>query len=168
MALFPQSAIVLVAWCLLYAFDAHAGQARTARGLFVETAGHRAELTAYAKLAESGGLQMSSGRLEDVPAIALSHDVRIICRLPNWQPSRVLVGSAAVFEESGSELRELRVAVRRVDVSAFELHVTTFDQPGEMARVLASAKVHPREPAYLFVVMTSGESTRFYPVRLTR
>jgi hypothetical protein len=168
MALFPQSAIVLVVLCLLSAFDVYAGQARTARGLFVETSGHRAELTAYAEAVESGGLQMASGRLENVPAIALSRDVRIFCRLPNWQPSRVMLGSAAVFEENGGELRELQVAVRRVDVSAFEVHVTTFEHPGEVARLLAAAQVRPQEPAYLFVVMTSGDSERFYPVRLKR
>jgi hypothetical protein len=165
MALLPLSAIVLAVLCLLPG-DLPGHEEQTTRGLFIGTSTSRVELTAFAEPMPGSHLRMTNGGLEKVPTVVPSADVRIFCRMPGWQPSRIMLGSAAVFEEDDVETRTLPFAVRRVDGFASVVRVASLEDSGAVARLLASVHAAEDNSAYLFVVMFSSGLMRYYPVRL--
>jgi len=152
-----------IAWVL--APDACiAGQGGYATGVFVGTQHGPIELTAYAEVVTNGQLRMAKGSRENIPTLL---DIqRVLCNLPNWQPGAVMVANEEIFINEKAERRELRFAVRRLNISALELRVEDLERRDSLARLLQGVGASEKSPAYAFVVMVGNGMSRFYPFRV--
>jgi hypothetical protein len=133
-------------------------------GVFVGTPDGPIELTAYAEVATNGQLRMAKGSLENVPT--LSDVQRILCNLPNWQPGAIFVATQEIFRDERAERREVRFALRRLNVSALELRVEDIERKDSLAELVQSVGASEKSPAYVFVVMATNGLSRFYPFRV--
>jgi len=159
--------VIVVAVLSLLVTSTVAGQQRqTIRGLFIGTRADRVELTAFAEATHGRRLRMAKGALEDVPAITPSSALRIFSSLPNWQPSGVVLGTAAVFTEDNSETRTLPFASRMINVFASEVRVVDLERPERVAQLLQTVEASGDNPGYVFVVMFSHGMIRYFPVGL--
>jgi hypothetical protein len=112
----------------------------------------------------SGQLRLSAGSFEDVPAVDRVH--RILCSLPLWKPTLVWAATRGIFTNEYVERRQLRYAVRQVNIYAIELRVAEVEAPERAARLARDLGATDDNPAYLFVTMTNGSVTREYMVEL--
>ena len=133
-------------------------------GVFVGTEHGPIELTAYAEVVTNGQLRMARGSFENVPT--LSDVQRILCNLPNWVPSAIFVGTQELFRDERAERREVRFAVRRLNVSALELRVDDVERRDRLADLVRSVGATEKSPAYVFIAMTTNGLERFYPFRV--
>ena len=133
-------------------------------GVFVGTQDGPIELTAYAEAVTNGQLRMAKGSLENVPT--LSDVQRVLCNLPNWEPGAIFVATQEMFRDERAERREVRFAMRRLNISALELRVEDIEQKDRLAEILRSVGASDRSPAYVFIVMTTNGLNRFYPFRV--
>ena len=133
-------------------------------GVFIGTPDGPIELTAYAEVVTNGQLRMARGSLENVPA--LSDVQRILCNLPNWQPGAVFVATQDIFRDERAERRDVRFALRRLNISALELRVEDIERKDRLAALVRSVRASDTSPAYVFIVMTTNGLNRFYPFRV--
>lgn len=144
-----------------------AGQAQTASyvpGVFAGTPEGPIELRAWAEATTSGQLRMASGTLEDVPT--LPEVQRILCNLPNWRPTFVLIASEAIFRDERAERRALPFAVRRINTSAIEVRIVDVERKDRLAARLRNVRASDQAPGYVFINMSSNGLERFYPFRV--
>ena len=130
-------------------------------GIFVGTPHGPIELTAYAEVGTNGQLRMAKGARQNVPT--LSDIQRLLCNLPNWQPGAVMIANEDIFMNEKAERRELRFAVRRLNISALELKVEDLERSERLAQLMQGVGASERSPAYVFVVMVGNGMSRFYP-----
>jgi hypothetical protein len=142
------------------------GEQAPPRGLFIGTRVNRVQLTAFATPIDGQRLQMAGGTLDDIPVISPSTGLRVFSAMPNWRPTAIVVGNAAVFGQGRVITRPVPFIARTIAPFALELRVTGLEDPGALARLVASVNGSGDEVAYLFVVMSSNGSTRHFPVRL--
>ena len=133
-------------------------------GIFVGTPHGPIELTAYAEVGTNGQLRMAKGAPQNVPT--LSDIQRLLCNLPNWQPGAVMIANEDIFMNEKAERRELRFAVRRLNISALELKVEDLERSERLAQLMQGVGASERSPAYVFVVMVGNGMSRFYPFRV--
>jgi hypothetical protein len=133
-------------------------------GLFVGTQHGPVELTAYAEVVTNGQLRMAKGSFENVPT--LSDVQRVLCNLPNWDPGAIFVATQEIFRDERAERREVRFAIRRLNISALELRVEDIERQDRLADLVRSVGASDRSPAYVFIVMTTNGLNRFYPFRI--
>ena len=133
-------------------------------GVFVGTPHGPVELTAYAEVVTNGQLRMARGSFENVPT--LSDVQRILCNVPNWQPGAIFVATQDIFRDERAERREVRFALRRLNVSALELRVEDIERPDRLADLVRSVGASQQSRAYVFIVMTTSGLSRFYPFRV--
>ena len=133
-------------------------------GLFVGTPHGPVELTAYAEVVTNGQLRMAKGSFENVPT--LSDITRVLCNLPNWEPSAIFVATQEMFRDERAERREVRFAIRRLNISALELRVEDIERQDRLAALVRSVGASDSSPAYVFIVMTTNGLNRFYPFRV--
>jgi hypothetical protein len=132
--------------------------------VFVGTSHGPIELTAYAEVATNGQLRMAKGSLGNIPALS---DVQLIlCNMPNWQPGAIFVSTQEIFRDERAERREVRFALRRLNISALELRVEDIERKDRLAELVRSVGASEESPAYVFVVMTTSGLNRLYPFRV--
>jgi hypothetical protein len=136
------------------------------RGLFIGTRVHRIRLTAFAEPIAGHRLRMANGKLDAIPVIAPAAGLRVFSAVPNWQPSSIVLGNTAIFNDGQVTTRTLPVVGRQIAPFALELRVPDLEDPGAVARLIASVNALGDKFAYLFVVMSSNGVTRYFPVRL--
>jgi hypothetical protein len=107
---------------------------------------------------------MAKGSLENVPT--LSDAQRLLCNLPNWEPQAIFVATQHIFRDDRAERREVRFALRRLNISALELRVEDIERKDRLAELVRSVGGSEESPAYVFVVMTTNGLNRFYPFRV--
>jgi hypothetical protein len=133
-------------------------------GVFVGTLHGPIELTAYAEVVTNGQLRMAKGSFENVPTLA---DVqRVLCNLPNWEPGAIFVATQEIFRNERAERREVRFALRRLNISALELRIEDIERQDRLAALVRSVGASASSPAYVFIVMTTNGLNRFYPFRV--
>ena len=157
-------AISVAAVCVLVSQAAVAGQGSYSHGVFVGTPHGPIELTAYAEVATNGRLRMAKGSRENIPT--LSEVLRVLCNLPNWQPGAIMIASQDIFIDEKAERRELRFAVRRLNISALELKVEDLERKDRLAQLLEGVGASETSPAFAFVVMVGNGMSRFYPFKV--
>jgi hypothetical protein len=133
-------------------------------GLFVGTQNGPVELTAYAEVVTNGQLRMAKGSFENVPT--LSDVQRVLCNLPNWEPGAIFVATQEIFRNERAERREVRFALRRLNISALELRVEDVERKDRLGDLARSVGASEQSPAYVFIVMTTNGLNRFYPFRV--
>ena len=149
---------------LAMAIAAFWAQGAYVAGVFVGTQHGPIELTAYAEVVTNGQLRMAKGSFENVPT--LSDVQRILCNLPNWEPSAIFVATQRIFSDERAERREVRFALRRLNVSALELRIEDLERHDRLAELVRSVRASDTLPAYVFIVMTTNGLNRFYPFRV--
>jgi len=108
---------------------------------------------------------MTTGTLEDAPTV---HEItRILCSLPLWKPAGILITTERIFREDRVEQRQLAFAVRKLNVYALELRVVDLERRAKIDSLLKTVRASHDAPGYAFVVLTSGDYRRYYPIRLT-
>ena len=133
-------------------------------GVFVGTEHGPIELTAYAEVVTNGQLRMAKGSLQNVPT--LSDIQRLLCNVPNWQPGAIMIANQDIFIDEKAERRDLRFAVRRLNISALELKVEDLERKDRLAQVMQGVGASEKSPAYVFVVMVGNGMSRFYPFQV--
>ena len=142
-------------------------QARYIKGVFVASPdGSIVELIAYAEARGNGSLEMSSGFLEDAPALHEVHSV--LCSEPLWRPIGMFVASSTVFRNERADLRQLSITLRQRNVYTFEVRASDPEHRDTIERIVKSLNASVDSPAYAFVVVSMrGVAARYYPIRLT-
>jgi hypothetical protein len=157
------SALLLGAEARLDPARGRAGQGYTT-GMFIATVNGHVELTAYAEVARNGQLRMAKGSLENVPTI---NDVRgILCNLPSWRPGAVLIASDLIFRDERAERREIKFAVRLLNISALEMRVEDVERKERLASLIRAVGGSEEVATYVFVVMVTNGLERLYPFRV--
>jgi hypothetical protein len=134
-------------------------------GVFIGTPHGPIELTAYAEVVTNGQLRMAKGSRENIPT--LSEIQRVLCNLPNFEPGAIMIANQDIFIDEKAERREIRFAVRRLNISALELKVEDLERKDRLAQLIQGVGASESSPAYAFVVMVgNGMSRRFYPFRV--
>lgn len=143
---------------------AEAAEQGYATGIFVATPHGPIELTAWAEVMRDGQLRMAKGSLENVPTLT---DVRgILCNLPNWRPGSVMIASEAIFRDERAERREVKFALRLMNISAFEMRVEDVERTDRLAQLVRDVRASAEVPAYVFIVMSTNGLNRLYPFRV--
>ena len=122
-----------------------ARQVGYAHGVFVGTEHGPVELTAYAEPATNGQLRMAKG---------------------GFAPSAIFVATQEIFQDERAERREVRFALRRLNISALELRVEDLERQDRLTALIQRVGASEKSPAYVFVVMTTNGLNRFYPFRV--
>jgi hypothetical protein len=152
---------------LLLAAEGGAQVVRYLDGVFVAPQGAAApiELIAYAEAYSSGVLRMQHGTLEDAPLI---HEVdRVMVSVPNWRPAAAFVASDAIFRDERAERREVKFAVRRLNVYAVELRIVDLERRAKIDSLLKSVRASYDTPGYAFIAIGSETHVKYFPIRLT-
>lgn len=122
-------------------------------------------LTAYAEFMRSGVLQIVSGSVRDIPTVTDFSYFR--CGLTGWAPKGVLVASEELFKSETAERRLLPVFLKPVAVSTVAVRVADLEKPERIAELLRAVKApEAGERAYFFLILSSGDMTRYYPFRI--
>ncbi len=103
------------------------------------------ELTAFAEVVTNGQLRMAKGSRENIPT--LSEIERVLCNLPNWEPGAIMIANQAIFLDDKAERRELRFAVRRLNISALELRVEDLERKDRLAQWIQGVGASETSPA---------------------
>ena len=133
-------------------------------GVFVATPDGPIELSAWAEVTRTGQLRMAKASLENVPTLT---DVRgILCNLPNWKPSAVMIASEAIFRDERAERREVAFTLRVVNISAFEVRVEDIERKDRLAQLVRAVRATAQAPAYVFIAVSTSGLDRLYPFRV--
>jgi hypothetical protein len=134
------------------------------QGIFVGSSNGPIELTAYAELANNGQLRMAKGDIANVPIL---RDVqRVLVNLPHWDPGAIFVATQEIFRNERAERRDVRFALRRLNITAHELRVEDLERRDRLADLVRSVGGSEKTPAYVFVLMATNGLSRFYPFRV--
>ena len=122
-------------------------------------------LTAYAEFMRTGVLQIVSGSARDIPTVSDFSHFR--CGLTGWAPKGVMVASEELFKSETAERRLLPVFLKPVAVSTVAVRVADLEKPERIAELLRAVKVpEGGERSYFFLILSSGDMTRYYPFRI--
>lgn len=134
-------------------------------GVLLVTSTERIPLKTYAEMLRSGVLRIASGAVKDIPTIRDFESIR--CSITGWRPMTVMAASEALFTSETSERRLLPIATRPVGVTAVSVRVADLERADRVVAMHTAIGVpEGGERAYFFLVLTSGDSTRFYPFRM--
>ena len=122
-------------------------------------------LKAYAEFLRSGVLKLVSGSPRDIPTITDFSHFR--CGLTGWAPKGVMVASEELFQSETAERRLLPVFLKPVAVSTVVVRAADLEKPERIAELLRAVKVpEGGERSYFFLILSSGDMTRYYPFRI--
>lgn len=123
-------------------------------------------LTTYAEFMRAGILQITSGSYKDIPTVDSMRFIR--CALTGWRPVAVMAASGDLFKSEYAERRMIPIATRPVGVTAVTARIADLEKPERIAELHAAIR-RPEggEDAFFFLVLTSGDITRYYPFRMT-
>ena len=78
-----------------------------------------------------------------------------------------MITSEALFKDERSERRLTPIVIRPVGVSAVAARAPALDDPKQVAQLLkAVGAPEGGDRSYFFLILTSGDSNRYYPFRL--
>ena len=139
--------------------------AQQAAPIVVHTSTEQIPLNAYAEMMRTGVLRLTSGSQRDIPTVS---DVRYIrCGLTGWAPKGVLVASEELFVSDRAERRLLPIFVRPIAVSTVAARVADLESPERIAELRRAVKVpEGGDQSYFFLILSSGDMTRYYPFRI--
>lgn len=131
------------------------------------TAKEQIPLTAYAEMMRAGFLQLTSGTPRQIPTVS---DVQYFrCGLTGWAPKGVLVASEEFFKSEYAERRLIPVFVRPVGVSTVAARAADLENPERIAELRRAVKVpEGGDKSYFFLILSSGDMTRYYPFRIAQ
>jgi hypothetical protein len=131
--------------------------------LFTET--EQIPLKTYAEFVPAGILRFSSGTVKDIPTVDTFRLIR--CDLTGWRPVSILVASGDLFKTEYAERRLIPIVIRPVAVSAVSVRVADLERPERIASLHQQiGRPEGGEDAFFFLVLTSGDMTRYYPFRM--
>ena len=155
------AAVFTAAWLLA----STALEAQRASPIVLHTAKEQIPLTTYAEMMRSGILQITSGSIKDIPTVT---DVSYFrCGLTGWAPKGVLVASDELFASDRAERRLLPIFTRPVAVSTVAARAADLENPEKIAELRRAVKVpEGGDRSYFFLILSSGDMTRYYPFRI--
>jgi len=134
-------------------------------GVLLFTEKEQIPLRTYAEFLRAGILRITHGTVKDIPTIDSIRFIR--CSLTGWQPASVMVASEELFKNERSERRLTPIAVRPVGVTAVAVRVAALEDPKRVAELhKAVGEPEGGDRAYFFLILTSGDLTRYYPFRI--
>jgi hypothetical protein len=131
----------------------------------LHTSTEQVPLKTYAEMMRAGYLQIASGSARDIPTV---NDVSYFrCSLTGWAPKGVLVASEELFKTDRAERRLIPIFVRPVAVSSVAARAADLEKPERIAELLKAVKVpEGGDQSYFFLILSSGDMTRYYPFRI--
>lgn len=122
-------------------------------------------LKAYAEMMRAGILQIVSGSAKDIPTVS---DVSYFrCALTGWAPKGVLVASEELFRSEYAERRLIPIFIRPVAVSTVAARAADLEKPERIEELRRAVKVpEGGDKSYFFLILSSGDMTRYYPFRI--
>lgn len=134
-------------------------------GVLLFTEKEQIPLKTYAEFMRAGILRITSGAVRDIPTIDSFRLIR--CSITGWRPVSVLVASEDLFKTEYAERRLIPIAQRPVGVTAVSVRVADLENPQRIAELhKAIGRPEGGAEAYFFLVLTSGDITRYYPFRM--
>lgn len=139
--------------------------ARQAAPIVLFTAKEQIPLTAYAEFMRAGILQLTYGAPRDIPTVT---DVSYFrCGLTGWSPKGVLVSSEELFKSERAERRLIPIFTRPIAVSTVAARAADLEKPERIAELRRAVKVpEGGDQSYFFLILSSGDMTRYYPFRI--
>lgn len=154
--------LLLAALLLGVAASARAQDFDLAPGMFVGTPDGPQELAIYTERTLVGRLRPPRMALDDAQMVA--GDVRVLCNLPLFRLRSIWLSTRRVFEDDGAERRPLRVARRRLTVTAVFAQVVDSADPVRWRKLLEAVGASAENPAYVFVTMENDGQVRDFVV----
>jgi hypothetical protein len=133
--------------------------------IVLHTSTEQIPLIAYAEFMRAGTLQLVSGSARDIPTV---NDVSYFrCGLTGWAPKGVLVASEELFKSEYAERRLLPIFIRSIAVSTVVARAADLEKPERIAELRRAVKVpEGGDKSYFFLILSSGDMTRYYPFRI--
>lgn len=133
--------------------------------VILHTSTEQIPLKTYAEFMRSGVMRIVSGAERDIPTVS---DVSYFrCSLTGWAPKGVLVSSEELFRSEYAERRLLPIFVKPLAVSTVAARVADLEKPERIAELRKAVKVpEGGDKSYFFLILFSGELTRYYPFRI--
>jgi len=122
-------------------------------------------LKAYAEMMRAGILQIVSGSAKEIPTVT---DVSYFrCALTGWAPKGVLVASEELFKSEYAERRLIPILIQPVAASTVAARAADLEKPERIAELRRAVNVpEGGERSYFFLILSSGDMTRYYPFRI--
>jgi hypothetical protein len=139
--------------------------AQQAAPVILHTSTEQVPLKTYAEMMRAGFLQIASGSARDIPTVT---DVSYFrCSLTGWAPKGVLVASEELFKSEYAERRLLPIFIRPLAVSTVAARAADLEKPERIAELRRAVKVpEGGDRSYFFLILSSGDITRYYPFRI--
>lgn len=139
--------------------------AQQAAPVILHTSTEQIPLKTYAEMMRAGYLQIVSGSAKDIPTV---NDISYFrCSLTGWAPKGVLVASEELFKSEYAERRLLPIFSKPLAVSTVAVRVADLEKPERIAELRRAVKVpEGGERSYFFLILSSGDMTRYYPFRI--
>jgi hypothetical protein len=156
---------IAVAIAAVVVIGSPAALARQGAPIILFTSKEQVPLKAYAEFMRSGILQLVSGSAKDIPTVS---DVSYFrCGLTGWAPKGVLVASEELFKSETAERRLLPLFLKPVAVSTVAARAADLESPERIAELRKAVKVpEGGDKSYFFLILSSGDMTRYYPFRI--
>ena len=163
--LISATATAVTALAIVLALAVSEAPGQQAAPIVLHTSTQQIPLNAYAEMMRSGVLRLTSGSERDIPTVT---DVSYIrCGLTGWAPKGVLVASDELFVSERAERRLLPIFTRPVAVSTVAARVADLESPERIAELQRAVKVpEGGDRSYFFLILSSGDMTRYYPFRI--
>jgi len=122
-------------------------------------------LKAYAEMMRAGILQIVSGSAKEIPTVT---DVSYFrCALTGWAPKGVLVASEELFKSEYAERRLIPILIQPVAASTVAARAADLEKPERIAALRRAVNApEGGERSYFFLILSSGDMTRYYPFRI--
>lgn len=155
----------IAAIALVQALALSVVQGQQAAPIVLHTSTEQIPLKAYAEMMRTGVLRLTSGSAKDIPTVT---DVSYFrCGLTGWAPKGVLVASEELFMSDRAERRLLPIFTRPIAVSTVAARAADLEKPERIAELRRAVKVpEGGEQSYFFLILSSGDMTRYYPFRI--
>jgi hypothetical protein len=139
--------------------------AQQAAPVILHTSTEQIPLKTYAEFMRTGVMRIVSGSERDIPTVS---DVGYFrCSLTGWAPKGVLVSSDELFRSEYAERRLLPIFTRPLAVSTVAARAADLESPERIAELRRAVKVpEGGDKSYFFLILSSGDMTRFYPFRI--
>lgn len=139
--------------------------AQAAAPVVLHTSTEQIPLKTYAEMMRAGYLQLASGSAKDIPTVS---DVSYFrCSLTGWAPKGVLVASEELFKSEYAERRLLPIFIKPLAVSTVAARAADLEKPERIAELRKAVKVpEGGDRSYFFLILSSGDITRYYPFRI--